>query len=389
MAIRTPNGEWQDPGSPVRRIPTDPVQADPADGTALCLSGGGYRAMLFHLGALWRLNEFGFLPKIDRISSVSGGSITAGVLAMNWHKLDFDSSGIGQRFEEVVVKPIRGLAARTIDVPAILLGFLKLGLGGSQTAAFYKSVYDGATLQDIPDRPRFVINSTSLQSEVLWRFSKPYMWDYRVGKVPNPQVPLAVAVAASSAFPPFLSPLELRLQPQSFEPGTGTDLQKEPFTSRVRLTDGGVYDNLGLETAWKVCKTILISDACGSSGADPRPASFWPLQLIRVLMEIDNQVGSLRKRQAIDGFISKHRIGTYWGIASHIDDYGAAGSLPAPAAATQKLAGVATRLARLDEKTQQRLINWGYAICDVAIRRHVDPTLPAPTKYPYRKAGVG
>src|SRR5713226_3113267 len=89
MAIRTPIGELQDPGSPVRRIPTDPQDVDPTTGIGLCLSGGGYRAMLFHLGALWRLNEFGMLSKLDRISSVSGGSITAGVLGMNWSQLAF------------------------------------------------------------------------------------------------------------------------------------------------------------------------------------------------------------------------------------------------------------------------------------------------------------
>src|SRR4030095_10893384 len=50
----------------------------PEKGIGLCFSGGGYRAMLFHLGALWRLNEWGYLPKLTRISSVSGGSITAG-----------------------------------------------------------------------------------------------------------------------------------------------------------------------------------------------------------------------------------------------------------------------------------------------------------------------
>ena len=50
----------------------------PGQGIALCLSGGGYRAMLFHLGTLWRLNELGYLPKLDRVSSVSGGSIQLG-----------------------------------------------------------------------------------------------------------------------------------------------------------------------------------------------------------------------------------------------------------------------------------------------------------------------
>src|SRR5260370_305678 len=50
------------------------------DLVGLAMSGGGFRATLFHLGALWRLNELGYLTKLDRISSVSGGSITTGVL---------------------------------------------------------------------------------------------------------------------------------------------------------------------------------------------------------------------------------------------------------------------------------------------------------------------
>jgi len=45
------------------------------DLTGLALSGGGFRATLFHLGAFWRLNELGYLPNLDRVSSVSGGSI--------------------------------------------------------------------------------------------------------------------------------------------------------------------------------------------------------------------------------------------------------------------------------------------------------------------------
>ncbi len=208
-------------------------------GVGLCLSGGGYRAMLFHLGALWRLNEFGMLSKLDRISSVSGGSITAGVLGMNWSQLGFDNAGIGQGFRQAVVDPIRRMADRTIDVPAVLVGLLQLGLRGSQTGLFYaQTLFGNATLQDLPDVPRFVINATSLQSGVLWRFSKPYMWDYRVGKIPNAKTALAVAVAASSAFPPFISPIFLNPSPSDFEPGTGVDLQVAPYTSHVVLTDG-------------------------------------------------------------------------------------------------------------------------------------------------------
>lgn len=50
-------------------------------GMALCLSGGGYRSALFHLGALRRLNELGVLSQVDTISSVSGGSILSAFLA--------------------------------------------------------------------------------------------------------------------------------------------------------------------------------------------------------------------------------------------------------------------------------------------------------------------
>ena len=56
----------------------------------LCLSGGGYRATLFHAGAILRMNELGVLPKLDRVSSVSGGSITAGILAKGWSRLALD-----------------------------------------------------------------------------------------------------------------------------------------------------------------------------------------------------------------------------------------------------------------------------------------------------------
>src|SRR6185436_14914873 len=94
----------------------------PEPGVGLCLSGGGYRAMLFHVGSLWRLNQLGYLPKLARISSVSGGSITAGVLGFKWGRLDFDGNGVARAFDAEVVQPVRGLASTTIDEGAILGG---------------------------------------------------------------------------------------------------------------------------------------------------------------------------------------------------------------------------------------------------------------------------
>jgi NTE family protein len=389
----------QDVGAPVNVTDTgsdhDTLDA-PEDGIALCLSGGGYRAMLFHVGGLWRLNELGFLPRLTRISSVSGGSITAGVLGLNWSRLSF-AGGIAAGFVDQLVTPIRMLAGRTIDEGAVLGGLLLPGsISDKVQDAYRRFLFDNATLQDLPDAPRFVFNATSVQTGALFRFSKPFAADYRVGLIPNPTIELAVAVAASSAFPPVLSPLRLEIDPMKWAPPSGNeseDLHVDPYLSHAVLTDGGVYDNLGLETAWKKYKTILVSDGGGKMQAEGEPHGDWARHAIRVNDIIDNQVRSRRKIQVIGSFTAKptdsiYRQGTYWGIKSHIDDYGVPDALTCPADQSQALAETPTRLKRLDDMTQQRLINWGYAICDAAMRKHVQPSA-APGVFPYPASGIG
>jgi NTE family protein len=372
---------------PVQPIPTDDDNKPIEPTSALCLSGGGYRAMVFHIGVLWRLYETGLLKSLKRISSVSGGSITAGQLALSWGSLTFD--GVKGDFVPKVVEPLRTFAGITIDAESVILGALLPGSIGDRIAKAYdEHLFHGKTLQDMPDEPRFVINAANVQSGVLWRFMKPYMRDYRVGMVEKPRIPLAYAVAASSAFPPVLSPYTLRLKDTDFKPGTGMDLQRPPFTTRVVLTDGGVYDNLGLETAWKRHLTVLVSDAGGKAQAEEEPETDWPRHSYRVLNLIDNQVRSLRKRQVIDSYKSGARKGAYWGIRTDIADYGLADALNCPLAHTTELAELPTRLKRLDERTQERLINWGYAVCDAALRKHVDPELKPKPAFPYPQSGV-
>src|SRR5690349_2227490 len=70
-----------------------PASAAGRHGTALCLSGGGYRAALFHLGAVRRLNELGVLGRLATVSGVSGGSIVANLLADP--RLEFPDPGGG------------------------------------------------------------------------------------------------------------------------------------------------------------------------------------------------------------------------------------------------------------------------------------------------------
>jgi len=349
---------------------------------ALCLSGGGYRAMLFHVGALWRLNELGHLPRPKRISSVSGGSITAATLGLNWSHLAFDANGVEQAF--------RKLADHTIDRGSILGGALGPDTIGEKVAkAYRKQLYGDHTLQDLPDEPRFVINASNVQSGAHWRFMKPYMRDYRVGEVKNPAITLAEAVAASSAFPPFLSPVTLNLNESDFTPNSGQDLQEAPFTTEAILTDGGVYDKLGLETAWKRYETILVSDAGGKLQPEADPKTDWARHSHRVLELINNQARNLRKRMLIAAYKTGDRKGTYWGIRTNIADYGLGTAMAAPYDKTIKLADVATRPKRLDNTVQKHLINWGYAVSDAGLRTHVDPALPAPDGFPYHAEVVG
>ncbi|HEU0078685.1 MAG TPA: patatin-like phospholipase family protein, partial [Longimicrobiaceae bacterium] len=356
------------------------------------LSGGGFRAMLFHVGSLWRLNEAGLLPRLKRVSSVSGGSITAGLLGLKWKRLGFAGDGVAQAFGAELVEPIRRLASRTIDEGAVLGGVLLPGSVADRVErAYRRHLFGDATLQDLPaddEGPRFVMNASNVQSGVLWRFSRPFMGDWKVGLVRSPTIPLALAVAASSAFPPVLSPVVLDLDPDDFDPGTGDGLTAREFRDEVVLTDGGVYDNLGLETAWKRYRTILVSDAGGRFGADPDPSRDWLRHTQRILSIIDSQVRSLRKRQVIGAFREGIRSGAYWSIWTDAAEYGLADALPCPVDRTTLLAEVPTRLARLDDTVQERLINWGYAVCDCALRARHDTTLRRGS-FPYPASGIG
>ena len=364
----------------------------PQPGIALCLSGGGYRAMLFHLGSLWRLAELGYLKKLTRISSVSGGSITAAVLGLKWSALGFDTSGVPANFNTAVVGPVRNLAGKTIDEGAILGGLFTPGsIADKVTEAYRKHLFGAATLQDLPaDPPRFVINATNVQTGALFRFSRPFIADYRLGTIANPRLELAVAVAASSAFPPVLSPLRIEFDKSQWT-ATGLpheDLHREPFLTDVVLTDGGVYDNLGLETAWKKYQTILVSNGGGKMAPEAEPKGDWARHSIRINDVIDNQVRSLRARQVIGSFKAGARKGTYWGVRTNIGDYSLADPLPCPYLKTTELAGVKTRLKRLESDVQERLINWGYAVCDAAMRKHVEPAAARPAGFPYPNSGV-
>lgn len=342
------------------------------DAIGLALSGGGFRATLFHAGALLRLSEVRLLPKLARISSVSGGSIASGLLAVKWRSLAAEAFAPASVIREVV-EPLRAFCGRTIDLPAVLRGLISPWRSVAEVLAdeYARRLLGQKTLQELPDVPRFVFNATNLATGVDFRFSKPYAGDYRIGLIDRPEFRIATAVAASSAFPPVLSPMDLRVDPARLRETPGADLHGRLRSDGIRLTDGGVYDNLGLETVWKRCRTILASDAGEPFTAGGRQASDWLRQAARALAIVGHQARAQRRRALLASFRNQERAGAYWGIQTTIDRYPAPGALPVPAEVTHRLAHVRTRLDRFDEREQCSLVNWGYAISDAALRSFV------------------
>jgi NTE family protein len=371
----------------------DVIPDQPREGVGLCLSGGGYRAMLFHLGTLWRLNESRLLGEVTRVSSVSGGSITAATLGLHWGTLDWDA-GVATNLEELVVAPVRALARETIDASSVIEGLAPFTTVGKRVAHAYREhLFGDATLQALPDDaqgegPRFVICATNLESAALFRFSRPYVADYRVGTIRDAEIQLGDAVAASSAFPPVLSPFEIDLRKADWQTVSGNQLTGAEWRGKIKLSDGGVYDNLGLETVWKRCASVLISDGGGHIADEVNPPGDWPRQTLRVLGVIDNQVRALRKRQAVGSYKLGLRTGAYWGVRSHVADYSLPDALPVSETVVRALAETPTRLKKLDAAHQERLVNWGYAICDTAVRKWVKPELTRPDALPYPGAGL-
>ncbi|MGA7809858.1 patatin-like phospholipase family protein [Bradyrhizobium sp.] len=379
----------------------------PQRGIGIALSGGGFRAMLFHAGALARMNELGLLSQAKRISSVSGGSIIAGQLALSWSALSgANADGVFANFQSIVVDPIYSFSRQKIDVVDALTGALPWETASGEVAKSYEKYLFGAkTLQDLPDSPMFIFCATNLQTGVLWRFSKPYAGDYVIGRLDRPATPVSHAVSASSAFPPIFSPFLLQPPAGSFAnwpegpilaPG-----EIAGFCSRVMLCDGGVYDNHGVEPIVKGQLTNFVSDGGAPFARMSSIQTDWISQLRRILDVTDNQVRALRRRDLIARFIAGNkakdetqltgdaRMGAYWGIDTDPRKLNPPNALPCDPDLAHQLARVGTRLSDLGETISKQIVNWGYVICDRSLRaNYTGPMSPSPAapKPPYPDA---
>ena len=354
----------------------------------LALSGGGFRATLFGLGSLWRLNDTGLLRNLDRVTSVSGGSIVAGVLAHRWSKLRWDHDR-ATNFVQEVVEPVIEFCDKTIDIGAGLLGLITpFRTAGDFLANRYaKDLFGKTAMKNLPDaklpgNPRFIFYATNLQTGRSFRFRQDMLADYMLGTSSETDVPLAFAVAASSAFPPVFSPIELETDPASWTKGSEDLANMVMLREKIVLTDGGVYDNMGLESLVDNVDIVLVSDAGAPMEVDQDPYGDYLMQLGRVRDILIDQTRALRKRWLITEFEADRKRGAYWGIGTSIESYGDATSPFQDTTITNDLVSVPTRLASFEPEIRGRLVNWGYALCDVALRRRAKLTIPTATALP-------
>ena len=302
---------------------------------------------------------------------------------MRWRELVFDpKTNVATNFNKVIVDPIRKFCSKPLDIPAVISGILSEDTLGDKVAEQYQRRLFGKTcLRDLPStskEPEFIFYAASLQTGDGVIMSREGIYDYKVGKIYRPGMLLAKVVGASSAFPPIFSPVVLEYNPGEWEETKYSSLYHKPqFKDKLYLTDGGVYDNMGLEAVWNDgFKTVLVCDA-GAPWTDlPRPWTNPISQLYRVFSVTGAQGGRQRKRLLIDNLKEKdakgkpiHYGGTYWGIATDIDDYELEDPMVNDNQITSKFKNVRTRLNSFKPEDQGHLINWGYALTDTALRR--------------------
>jgi NTE family protein len=258
----------------------------------LTFSGGGTRAAAFSYGVLEELKKTEvtidgrkrrLLHEIDGISSVSGGSFTAGYYGLFGDRIfeDFES--------KFLKKNIQGaLAVRTLLNPINWFRLSATYFDRSDLAAEYydKHIFEGKTFGDLLARkgPVVLMNATDMTHGIRVGFTQD-AFDVICSDLSR--FPVARAAAASSAVPMLLSPVTLRNYagtcgykiPERFqEMLKGREVTERqfylvnniaPFLNSqtkpyIHLVDGGVADNLGLRaildrviargSVWKLIK---------------------------------------------------------------------------------------------------------------------------------------
>jgi NTE family protein len=280
----------------------------------IALSGGGIRATIFHLGVFKYLAEKELLSQITHISSVSGASLcVALIFAHNNNKWPTDK----QYLEDILPRIEKTILKNDIQIAALVRLLFSPAYWGNKAALIAQVMREKwqiiGSLQDLPDTPRWEINCTTFETGKNFRFTKERMGDYQIGYVKNPDFPIAEAAAASAGFPILIGPLKFDARKYQWD--------KEQKEATYYLWDGGVYDNMGIESLYKSGKGLIdteflvVSNASASSGYLHRNGLSSAKNLKRLLDITMDQVSGLRSRDIVVN-VMKQNNGLYINIGA-------------------------------------------------------------------------
>jgi NTE family protein len=372
----------------------------------LALSGGGFRATVFHLGVLTRLADEGRLEDISFLSTVSGGSLCIGLLlALNdlrWPGSAGFRSLLQRARRRLLTRDMqRAMIWRALRHPWRLLDTR----AGDLSAVMRRQWGLGAALRDLPPAPRWMINATCYETGKNWRFERFRMGDYLFGYSNDTDVPLADALAASAGFPGLIGPLVLPTsgrrwfryrEPEPSDAIAAADVDGrltepvEPAFDPVHLWDGGVYDNHGLEglhdfiDGWRAdVDFFIVSDGAGRS--TPVRYRRGVAALLRLATGIMmDQIRSLRARAIIERFVNHGDDGGFLRIGNtcrHI--FGSAGRSDlveshCPRTLADEEVELAktmpTAIRRLSAIEFERLYRHGFEVADMTLHAYYSNT---------------
>jgi NTE family protein len=161
---------------------------------------------------------------------------------------------------------------------------------------------------------------------VNWHFCRDEVGDWQAGYSNDMgRWSIAEAVAASACFPPLFGPMSLGIAPDELKRGAYNGTNRDQLCRKLSLSDGGVYDNMALEPAWKTHEVVLVSD-CGAPFRFTAGGTYLR-RLMRYTSVVMNQAAATRKRwffadisERKGGPPPKYK-GGYWGIAGSVETY--------------------------------------------------------------------
>lgn len=345
-------------------------------GLALALSGGGFRATLFHLGLLRRLNEMDLLRHVEAISSVSGGSITNALLAQTadrWKAQQLTP----KQWQDTIRAPLVAFCHHNIRTGPILYSLLRPWRRGEAVARLeqcYQRLLTTQTLDALPTNVDFVFCASDLIFSTMWYYRRKTSpsrrtGNYRAGWVKTWQpIPVARAVAASSCFPPIFGPQVVGLCAEDLAKPSSPPGNWAELVGKLRLTDGGVYDNLGLEPVWDSYRYLICSDG-GKPGVSKATRGVG--QLMRYSQVMQSQVGALRARMLIQR--DKNPSLDFNACLVGIDNQASAGY--SRSFVNEIITNIRTDLDSFSDVEACVLENHAYSIADQQIKKYLIPEI--------------